>query len=81
MNRSIANEDFHNNSYQVDHELADHTGSFRQRYNKADQSIADHNLDDSKSFHIDMGKFVIQDNYMYATDGSKVDLDSSINSR
>ena len=32
-------------------------------------------LSDSKSFHIDIGRFQVQDNYLYGRDGSSSNID------
>jgi hypothetical protein len=34
-------------------------------------------MDDSRSFHIDIGKYVIEDNYMYNGGGSKTELEDN----
>ena len=59
----------------MDYLDGDHTGDFNQISIKKSEN--GRGLDDSKSFHIDIGKFQIQDNYMYGG-GSKNDLDESI---
>jgi hypothetical protein len=53
----------------------DNTGNFNQMSIK--KSETGRGLDDSKSFHIDMGKYKIQDNYMYGG-GSRGELDDSV---
>ena len=66
--------DRHNQSYQMDYLDGDNTADFNQiSFKKSENGRGP---DDSKSFHIDIGKFKIQDNYMYG--GSGTDLDESI---